>query len=1090
MTKPSTRLPWLLILVPALLLLGYWGSKESPEAMVEPVAIESSDLDSNQAAIPEATPVEEASPAAGVQAVDESETLQPNERVPVASPPPSLLSGRILGMGDKPLAGAEVTWTSWDPEFVPFVTSSVEIPAGLVAARTLSTRSNGAGDYGFSELPPQSEDQPSFLWVTHPGYKARSVSLEAGSLELAEGGSLKLEAATTAVVVVHAGDLSTQGARVYQQGGYPQGTLSFWKLGESAPKDRLLFLRSYPVETSSPTAIAPFGERQKIWAEHGDLCSSAWYGRVTKPVHLELFPSFPLHGVVNFPSEYPERWSIEGWGTSHVRVTTIRGPLREEVEVIPVLDDGSFGPVNLPLREGCQWVAILEGSLFVPTQQSFKPRAANEEVYLELDAEVGHVLWFAPVDAVDNSLIATAVVHGRWEQAGQQFEAEFVGREDGFVTALGIPPGSFNGTVTAEGYGTKEIATLRVPEASFRAIEIPLSKLPTLRGTCLAGLMPLSDFEIRFWSPSDPTARSRLQVIGSKNGEFVLEHLPGWEVSLCAISPEYGRSKTVTVNVGAASSGDVTLVVGPPGAMHGRLIDAKTGEPISGGVVEVFVSQGLGELDPIGTPALASSDGGFRVARLTWGVNVVSFNAPGYSARELKVWYEGDDADLGNIELSGQQTLSAMLLVPDGVDPTEYYLTADGIGAIAATSFDAEGELSIEAADAGAFHFSVRSQVTAGSYMAGRNAWLKHGETWELFFDLSGGHSLTVIPKGDGTPTMNGFAHITYLDLDGNETAQASSLEQDGNARLRGLGPGPVLIRVSLFGESDLTGLAIVTVDEDSPPELVVEVPLERNLTLFRILNSKGDLMGSTRVEVYSVEMPGQALATATTNGEGVCAALGLPASANLVRLTSSEGAVSSLLSFELPTEPGEYVEVVFDAEASIHLRLTDEGQPQALVTCRLWSLASGQCLVPGRNPDAEGKLILSGLTPDTYELRLSGFGYWPAALEVEAVKGGRHYEVEARRVGDLSLRFTSTGGATLANQEVAMEFLPTGETLQGWVAAGKLGGFDGGVRTDSSGKLDLIGLPHGTYRWSCAGGSGEVAVEVGKLENVSLLVP
>ena len=102
--------------------------------------------------------------------------------------------------------------------------------------------------------------------------------------------------------------------------------------------------------------------------------------------------------------------------------------------------------------------------------------------------------------------------------------------------------------------------------------------------------------------------------------------------------------------------------------------------------------------------------------------------------------------------------------------------------------------------------------------------------------------------------------------------------------------------------------------------------------------------------------------------------------------------------------------------------------------------------------------------------LSSAGSGHTEASYELGPII---EQQIEVRRVGSVELECTSLG-----------------ERALNWIAAGKLQGFEDGLRTDESGKLSIQGIPHGEYRWTANGSSGTFDLAAGELFNRRLILP
>jgi hypothetical protein len=116
--------------------------------------------------------------------------------------------------------------------------------------------------------------------------------------------------------------------------------------------------------------------------------------------------------------------------------------------------------------------------------------------------------------------------------------------------------------------------------------------------------------------------------------------------------------------------------------------------------------------------------------------------------------------------------------------------------------------------------------------------------------------------------------------------------------------------------------------------------------------------------------------------------------------------------------------------------------------------------------------------------------GYWRRDLFVDSTTGGDCIPLQVRRTGGLELEVRSAAGAAIVDATVELRSLEFDVDVADWIAAGRVVAPAGGLRTDTSGRVRVEGLPHGPYRASVGGGSSTVEVPAHAVGHAQLVVP
>ena len=360
------------------------------------------------------------------------------------------------------------------------------------------------------------------------------------------------------------------------------------------------------------------------------------------------------------------------------------------------------------------------------------------------------------------------------------------------------------------------------------------------------------------------------------------------------------------------------------------------------------------------------------------------------------------------------------------------------------------------------------------------------GAPAEIDFDLSSGGTLLVklVPTEEQPLPAGGSLLATYLHAAGGWSTQELAIPRDGELRLVSLTGEVVSLQVlDARGE----GLATRTVTLLPGTEQEVELPLDARRATLRVLDPGGAPLAGTKVELYRDsreafvwQYKGQ------TDARGELAVGPLPEPDLLLSLSHPDAGRAFNLPVHLGGDPGDPLEVVLDASASIQLRCVDGEVPLASLGVLLYDSE----LVGDRArdfTDAGGRVAFGSIAEGTYWLLVRQEGYWPVLEERTATPGGELQELQVRRLGGLRLIVADEQGVPASGVGVALESVEFGADVADWIEEGRIEPPEQGLQTGEVGTLELAGLPRGDYRWriDLGGGvalEGSVTVPAGQL--------
>jgi hypothetical protein len=176
-----------------------------------------------------------------------------------------------------------------------------------------------------------------------------------------------------------------------------------------------------------------------------------------------------------------------------------------------------------------------------------------------------------------------------------------------------------------------------------------------------------------------------------------------------------------------------------------------------------------------------------------------------------------------------------------------------------------------------------------------------------------------------------------------------------------------------------------------------------------------------------------------------------------------------------LSGDPDQHALLVFDAPASIELRLRDGTTPLPQVDVTLFHPSGESSPVGTKTSDAIGGVAFAQLSPDTYRARVSQPGLWPTEADVVASPAGTPATLQVRRLGSLALTARNAQGLVVPGVPVSLASLELGADVAAWIQAGLVVSPPQGMQTGADGTLRLADLPNGSYAWRAYPASGAV---------------
>jgi len=321
-----------------------------------------------------------------------------------------------------------------------------------------------------------------------------------------------------------------------------------------------------------------------------------------------------------------------------------------------------------------------------------------------------------------------------------------------------------------------------------------------------------------------------------EDGRYEVELIPGKYVVRLD-----NQSESLEVAVGTPRiERDFRLSVG---SISGRLLNAATGEPLTGGRISIYKAERKAEVESfaaalgaIAGEARVRDDGTYTVGGLAPGLYTVTGQADGFARSREDGIEVPPDAERAGVELACEPGSALRGLV---VDRTREPVQGAAIVVVDASATDlpggdpprtdAEGKFEIKRFMPGRYRVSVITE----SFAPWRQFVTLTGTTADLAPVLLAGGTIEVTVKGeDGGPVPGATVDFRYPEGDRVVTGFVDFLQPnqpttpDGMARKSRLPPGPIRVtaQVAIPGLPPQTGSADAVVVEEGETRVTVTV--------------------------------------------------------------------------------------------------------------------------------------------------------------------------------------------------------------------------------------------------------------------------
>lgn len=1059
-----------LIALASVLLFWFWGlptSDTTSPATPDTTGEESTPADSRGSNIDMPSPIPNRT--GGSNRMEDDPRLDEEQPPRVAVEVP-VLSGRLTTPDGSAVAGAELTWT-------PMLESVVDGKAAPnweeIESITQRTRTGEDGTFGFASEPSVRSAYGSVIWATHPDHEALPILIQGMGQDLPGFAVHVLPAVTRGTVrVVEEDGAPVTGAAAEQTCPFPDRRGPRWELPVEV-RARAVLRRTMITDAEGQAPLLAFPEVHEVWASKEGRVAEPWRGAHRPEVTLVLRAAFTARGSVLVEGE-----TREPGPRPFVSCGAVRGEQVEELITLPVDDDWTWGPVEMPLMSCDRFRFRMEGAWLVPQDVFVEPPDPGGEVIVDFETATGHDIWYLMTDAA-HEIVTPGEVTIRWPGERGWTSLTTPTRSDGYVEIRGCPAGRIEGVATAPGYAREVLEAEMVPPPEPQVVRIEMTRSGTLRGRCVHRGEGVENFDLVLWSATDPAAvieTARHEVRGSSDGSFEWDEAPEGRVSVVAAAPGFGQSKVHQISLSATRPSEVVLKVLDPITGRGRVVDQVTGEPLSDAEVQLRLGNDRTRRELFGPAIRTGADGTFELSDLSSVPSTFVVRAEGHAevARTVR-GIPGEVLDLGVIALERTQTLAVKLVSDTPIDATRYVVGSQARPEeIPMTRFGADGELRFESVSAGPVFLVV--DHPEGGRLFGQKV-LVAGWPWSIELPVEGTRRLLVEVESAPGFEMPRAAMVSVSFENPNQDSIIRSIPIEGEGRyvLDGMPDTMVNVALQSLDEANyLASLGAVSGAFRGGKELELRIVAGADLQRVRVRDGSGTPLPGVRVMIGTAGMV-ESCVYDITDAQGECSLVLSPRDPLFAALESEVHGHHFGIPIQRPSDPEQVIELELVADGRLDFLLRDGGTPASGLTCRLEDATLGRSsTLPVRSSDSEGRAVWEKLANGEFLFRAHHPDYLPAREIVRPSHSLEPRVIQVRRTGAVTFELVSQSGASVAGLPIQLHSVEFDKDVAEWVSINYVVPPPRGLVTDATGRLFLDDLPHGEYVWRVTPPGGE----------------
>ena len=669
----------------------------------------------------------------------------------------------------------------------------------------------------------------------------------------------------------------------------------------------------------------------------------------------------------------------------------------------------------------------------------------------------------------DQKMIADVTVEVRWQEGKDESSVSGRTGSDGKTAIRGVRPGEVQLILSADKFVTTTFGPFGTDALEKLGADLYIQAAGTLRLTCVKDEEPVREFSLRYWKDL-PHEVLKKEVVADGSEGITLEDVPLGTVHLFAFTAESAASEIVSVTVDPVQVTEARLELPVPCLASGKVVDAESGFPIPDASLEPHLLVGTARIAACSEAMRSDSGGTFRALPLPAGPCWIAVSAPGYAPGGVSCDPGSTpDFDVGAIELTLNRDLEVRLIGRPEQDLSAYMVDLEGLEQSPRIACDPDGRAVFEKVAAGTPTLSIWPPDTGRQYI---ELDLRPGERWSIEVPIATDRvlSVRVAPPPGGELEDGMWVGATFRTAEGFRSVRHRRLPLDGWVEFPNVTGREVVVEV-LSPEFALLAVEHTSIPDEGSKEL--QVTIQRDAKKVRFLDPNYEPIAGATVNLGLSGDDTMWTQPVSTDGEGLIEVRGV--SNKDVKATLFFGtATVADLPVEFNPDPNAETIVIVDASGALQLQALDGELPLVQAKAGIGTRAEVLAF-DSVDADAGGLCKFGSLAPKDYYIEIYGDGLWRTEQILAASSDNPLYEIQVRRVGAIELNL-SRDEYPAADMEIDLVSAEFGEKASDWLAAGRIRSSTGEMRTDSTGNLIVLDLPHGAYTWTVPTATGSAA--------------
>lgn len=541
--------------------------------------------------------------------------------------------------------------------------------------------------------------------------------------------------------------------------------------------------------------------------------------------------------------------------------------------------------------------------------------------------------------------------------------------------------------------------------------------------------------------------------------------------------PQLTPSQLSDVHVQSGKTIEVEVQLLAGRNVRGRVIDGKTGNPITDALVRQIKLSPSGKMDSVlPNSCKTDADGIFSLPGVVTQSSMMSVKKEQYAVFFLPIPSSDTDTDLGVIRLVGGGHFRLMLrslsepMTPEGVFAG---LTSEEIGFYRPLELDSQGYFSTRDLPPGKYQLAVRDwfyeRSTLRSAEMNRAVQIVGGETTEMQIDYRSGGTVfgTVMRGKDPFTSARDWGYVSILRKGEEGQALASgNCDWSGRYELFGIPAGKYVVQFqSLAGSLPVTLRQDLVFNEGDRREVNFELSETGLSGKIKAWNAEQGLIGA-KIDIFSVEASSP-VAALMSGGAGNFSIASLnPGRYFLV--VQKEGFGEESLGPVLVEDKQILFagEVTLAPEAMVSVSVKDSvARPVPGAMLKLekaeWDGRGARHTITKSSESS----LFKGLGNGSYKLSVKAANF-PDIERVVSTQSGetRQLDLALKSVGNLKITVLDAQGQSLSGIPIHVEALPERTSVAAWVDAGFVQVVPLDWKTNSDGVCLVQALPVGEF--------------------------